>query len=301
MKQKMKQTKKLKKSKPKVSVVICAYNVSKLINTILNSLKQQKFKDFEVLVVNDGSTDDTSEIAKNQGARVIDIPHQGLSAARNTGINHAKAEIVAIIDADCHALPDWVEQAYTEIESNGETIVTGNTKIPKSNFLGDCISGLGYPGGGHLGFENMWPVDKGGYTNHLAGGNCAFRKETVKNLGAFNPKLTITADDVYLSLKLLENGFKIKYNPKMIMYHPPRKDLKSFIRWHYARGKGSYFFKEQIGSFNSFYKLRLWSTKNMIKRYWDSPKIFVMLPLLGLSYLLQKYGYFVQKCSKTNV
>jgi len=286
---------------PKISIVICAFNVSKLIKSILNSLKQQTFQDFEVVIVNDGSTDDTSKVANEfgvsvgmGGVRVLDMPHQGLSATRNTGINNARADIVAIIDADCHATENWLQEIYKEIEQNGESVVTGNTKIPKSTFLGDCISGLGYPGGAHLGFENMWPVSKEGYTDHLAGGNCAFRKEIIQSFGAFNPELTITADDVYLSMKVLENGLKIKYNPEMIMYHPPRKDLKSFIHWHYTRGKGSYFFKKQVGSFNKFYKLRIWSTKNMIREYRFSPKLPVMLFLLGLSFFTQKWGYFVK-------
>lgn len=291
----MKKTGKLKK--PKVSVVICAWNVSHLIDHILSSLEKQTFKDFEVIVVNDGSTDDTSTAARKWqqlNLKVLDCPHQGLSATRNAGINAAKADIVAIIDADCHALPNWVAEVYREIGENQETVVTGNTKIPQSTFLGDCISGLGYPGGGHLGFEKMWPVSKEGYTNHLAGGNCGFRKSQIQKLGAFDPKLTITADDVYLSLKVLQNGLKIKYNPQMVMYHPPRKNLKSFFSWHYTRGKGSYFFKKKVGSFNKFYKLRWWSTKNMLRQYRHNPKIWVMVPLLGLSFIAQKMGYLVQ-------
>ncbi len=280
--------------KPKISVVICAYNAASCIQGILKSLQEQTFKDFEIVVANDGSTDNTAEIASSFGARVIDMKHQGLSAARNVGINNSKADIVAIIDADCYATKNWLEEIHREI-SKGENIVTGNTKIPKSTFLGDCISGLGYPGGGHLGFDKMWPVSKEGHTNHLAGGNCAFRKEVVQSVNSFEEKLTITADDVFLSIKLLKAGYKIKYNPNMIMYHQPRKDLKSFLHWHYTRGKGSYFFKQQVKSFGEFYRLRLWSTKNMIKAYRKSPKLPVMLGLLGLSFVTQKIGYGVQK------
>lgn len=281
---------------PKVSVVICAYNAADCIQGIFDSLKKQTLPDFEIVVANDGSTDNTAEIARTNGAKVIDMKHEGLSAARNVGINNSQAEIIAIIDADCYAEENWVEEIYNTI-SSGETIVTGNTKIPPSTFLGDCISGLGYPGGGHLGFHNMWPVDDTGYTNHLAGGNCGFRKSEILKLGAFHKDLTITADDVYLSMKILENGLKIKYNPQIIMYHRPRKDMKSFLHWHYTRGKGSYFFKQKVGSFNNFYKLRFWSTKNMIKKYWKSPRILVMLALLGLSFMAQKWGFFVQKYS----
>ena len=273
----------------KISVVICAYNAAHWISGILTSLKKQTFTDFEVVVVNDGSTDSTAQVAQAAGARVINRPHEGLSSTRNAGINNAKADIVAIIDADCYADKNWLDEIYKEI-SKGETVVTGNTKIPKSTFLGDCISGLGYPGGGHLGFHNMWPV-KQGYTNHLAGGNCAFRKEVIQKLGAFNPRLTITGDDVFLSMKILKAGHKIKYNPKMFMWHQPRKDLRSFISWHYTRGKGNYALKREVGSFAKFYKLRIWSAKNMIREYKLSPKLPVMLVLLGISFIVQKIGY----------
>ena len=284
--------------KPKISVVICAYNVGELIKHSIRAIKKQTFKDFEIVVANDGSTDNTSEIAKKEGARVIDMVHEGLSAARNVGINNSKADVVAIIDADCSPNNNWLEEIYKEIQK-GEIVVTGNTKIPKSTFLGDCISGLGYPGGAHMGFDKMWPVDKNGYTNHIAGGNCGFNKKAIQKLGAFNPKLTITADDVFLSMKVLKNGLKIKYNPRVIMYHPARKDLKSFLHWHYSRGKGLFFFKKQVNSFNQFYKLRFWSTKNMIKKYLKSPiKLFCMLVLLTLSFTTQKIGYFVEMMRK---
>ncbi|HLC74852.1 MAG TPA: glycosyltransferase [Candidatus Nanoarchaeia archaeon] len=281
--------------KPTVSVVICAYNAASCIQGILDSLKKQTFTDFEVVVVNDGSTDATAAVAAASGARVLNMPHQGLSATRNAGIENAHADIVAIIDADCAAEPQWIEEIVTSIKS-GVTVVTGNTTIPHSTFLGDCISGLGYPGGGHLGFDKMWKVDAQGYTDHLAGGNCAFVKSEIMKLGAFNPALTITADDVYLSMKILNAGLRIKYNPQMRMVHQPRKDITSFVRWHYARGRGSYFFKQYVPRFGAFYKLRLWSTRNMIKQYWTKPHMLVvMLPLLALSFAVQKAGYLVQK------
>ena len=138
--------------KPKISVVICAWNAAHCIKGILESLNKQTFTNFEIVVANDGSTDNTAEIAKSYGARVINMEHLGLSAARNVGINNSKADVVAIIDADCYASPQWLKEIHDGIMINGEEVVTGNTHIPKSTFLGDCISVLGFPGGGHLGF-----------------------------------------------------------------------------------------------------------------------------------------------------
>jgi glycosyltransferase involved in cell wall biosynthesis len=140
--------------KPKVSVVICAYNAAHCISGILLSLQKQTIpqSQFEVLIINDGSTDNTVNVvqqAQNTNIRIVNKTHTGLSATRNTGINNATAPIVAIIDADCAASPHWIEEIIKETKHHD--IVTGNTTIPKSTFFGDCISGLGYPGGGHLG------------------------------------------------------------------------------------------------------------------------------------------------------
>lgn len=276
--------------KPKISVVICAYNAARTIEKTLKSLKQQTFNDFEIVVVNDGSTDNTPKIAEKY-AGVVNIRKSGLSAARNAGINSSKAPIVAIIDADIVASRDWLKIIYAGLKN--EVAVTGHTKIPKSSFLGDSISALGYPGGAHLGFDRMWPV-KNGYTIHMSGGNCGFKKNIVKKLGAFNPKLTITADDAFLSMKLLKKGYKIKFLPKMVLWHEPRTSLISFIKWHYARGRGNYLFKKQVKKVNKFIKMRLWSTKNIIKKYRYNPKIILILPLLLISFISQYTGYFIE-------
>ena len=277
---------------PKISVVICAYNAGKVIHVVLDSLKKQTFKDFEVIVVNDGSNDNTKEIAASYGVKVKNMPRIGLSRARNTGINAANADIVAIIDADCHADENWLNEIYETIKVN--KVVSGCTKIPKSTILGDSISALGYPGGAHLGFEKMWKVIDG-YTDHLAGGNCAFIKKIVQDIGAFNPKLTITADDVFLSHKLIENDIKIKYNPNMIMTHPARYKLKDFITWHFNRGKGNYFFKKEIKNVNKYVHLKIWQTKNIIKYNLTNPRFPLIFILLFLSYIIQTIGFYKQK------
>jgi glycosyltransferase involved in cell wall biosynthesis len=92
-------------AKPKVSVVVPAYNVSGYIQQALHSLEQQAFIDFEVLVVDDGSTDDTPVIVQKfcqRDARfqLLQKPNGGLSSARNYGIPHARGEYIALLDAD---------------------------------------------------------------------------------------------------------------------------------------------------------------------------------------------------------
>ncbi|MGE2643799.1 glycosyltransferase family 2 protein, partial [Escherichia coli] len=86
--------------KPKISIVVAAYNVEDYIEKCLESLIAQSIKEIEILVINDGSSDNTVNIANrftnfDKRVRVISQENGGLSAARNTGINHASGEFIA--------------------------------------------------------------------------------------------------------------------------------------------------------------------------------------------------------------
>src|SRR5207302_86138 len=90
-----------KKTWPRVSVVVCAYNAADTLDDNLASLERLTYPDFEIILVNDGSKDRTGEIARRYPrVRVIDTPNQGLGAARNVGLAEATGEIVAYTDAD---------------------------------------------------------------------------------------------------------------------------------------------------------------------------------------------------------
>jgi glycosyltransferase involved in cell wall biosynthesis len=108
-----------------ISVVIPAYNEEKYLGKCLESLKNQTEKPFEIIVVDNNSTDKTAEIAKSYGATVITEKQQGISYSRNAGFNAAKGEIIARIDADTEALPNWIARIRKDIEVDGKDAVTG--------------------------------------------------------------------------------------------------------------------------------------------------------------------------------
>ena len=94
---------------PRVSVVVCAYNAADTLEDNLRSLEQLTYPDYEIILVNDGSKDRTSDIGKSFArVRVIDTPNAGLSAARNVGLAEATGEIVAYTDADTRVDRDWL-------------------------------------------------------------------------------------------------------------------------------------------------------------------------------------------------
>lgn len=106
---------------PKISVVIPLYNKGAFIRRALNSVFTQTFEDYEVIVVDDGSTDDGPNIVASFDAirlRVIRQENSGPGATRNRGINNALGEYIAFLDADDEWLPDYLEKSYRILEGN---------------------------------------------------------------------------------------------------------------------------------------------------------------------------------------
>lgn len=102
----------------KVSVVIPAYNEERRIGHCLKTVFSQTVPPFEVIVVDNNSTDDTVKIARDAGATVIVESKQGVTFARNTGFNRAKGDIIARTDADTIVPDDWIERINKHFESD---------------------------------------------------------------------------------------------------------------------------------------------------------------------------------------
>jgi glycosyltransferase involved in cell wall biosynthesis len=109
----------------KVSVVIPCFNEEVLINRCLKGLSEQTVTPYEVIVVDNNCSDGTVEIAKKYGARVVNEPVQGLIAARNTGFNAAKGNIIAKLDADSIPANDWIASLRDTFEDDSVIAATG--------------------------------------------------------------------------------------------------------------------------------------------------------------------------------
>src|SRR3990167_7556109 len=96
-----------------VSIIIPAYNAGKYIKGVLENLFLQTYRNIEIIVVDDGSTDNTEQIVKayqNRGVRYIYQQNKGVAGARNAGIKEAKGELIAFLDADDFYLPEKIEK-----------------------------------------------------------------------------------------------------------------------------------------------------------------------------------------------
>ena len=97
-----------------ISIIVPMYNSSSTIERCLNSLKNQSYKNIEIIVINDGSTDNSSEICrkmikKDKRIKIYEKVNQGVSSARNLGLSHAKGDFIGFVDSD-----DYIEEKMYE-------------------------------------------------------------------------------------------------------------------------------------------------------------------------------------------
>lgn len=129
----------------KVSVIVPVYNVEEYIRECIKSIQVQTYSNLEIIVVNDGTKDKSIEIIKDliktdSRIRVISQPNQGLSAARNTGIENATGKYVAMIDSDDKIKPDFIKHLFDVADSQSADIVRGWFRDFEGNILSGWIS-----------------------------------------------------------------------------------------------------------------------------------------------------------------
>jgi glycosyltransferase involved in cell wall biosynthesis len=189
----------------KISVIIPAFNEEKFLGNCLLSLKEQDFKDFEIIVVDNNSTDKTREIAKQFGVILVPEKKQGVAFARNKGAKIAKGEILVFTDADTILPKNWLSRIKEEFERDKELIAFG----------GSCQFYSG-PISARLASKFLLKpflfLDKffsGGF--NLMGCNMAIKKEAFFEVGGFNENLKLN-EDVEISYRLRKMG-KVKFDP----------------------------------------------------------------------------------------
>lgn len=287
-----------------ISIVIITDKIKPdKLSRLFDSLKPSLVDDAEILLLCESG--ESNQLKESNSTlpfppfsvpvRYIPIPEkQGISFNRNQGIKHAQGNIIVFIDDDCWVHPAWLKELVTPLQEEKVMTVTSGTKILPSNLLGDCISALGFPGGGSLGFDKVWKVSPEGFTNHMAVGNCAIKKELFSKVGEFDEKMKYGAEDAEFSYRLEKAGIPIKYEPNAFAYHEARTTLRSFVHWQLRRGKANYHFQKKVDGIGQFVKLRCWSAQNILKSNLFNLRLPIIFTLLISSLILQQTGYIQQ-------
>jgi glycosyltransferase involved in cell wall biosynthesis len=284
----------------KLTVIIPAYNASSTIQDLLDSFLEQDYKDFEVVVIDDCSQDDTPRLLEASSAKTLFLDqNQGPAFCRNTGASMALGDILVFTDSDCRVEKDWLKNISTRFADDKTDAVMGRLLIDASTFLGDSISSLGFPAGGSIGFDRIWKVDPEGYTHSLSTCNFAIKKNVFDKIGGFDTSFPYPGgEDSLLAYQLVKADFKIKYCPEVITYHGARKSFRDFIKWQFRRGISSFIFSGKISQQKDFLSLRFWSTKNIIKDRCRDRKFPLILFLLFVSVSMQSAGFLFGKYKK---
>jgi O-antigen biosynthesis protein len=215
---------------PRISVVVCTYNGSRTLRECLNGLRQVDYPDYEIIVVDDGSTDRSPDIAREFGVRLISTENRGLSAARNTGLEAATGEIVAYIDDDAYPDPHWLTYLAATFRKTRHAALGGpNIAPPGDGDTADAV--VNAPGGPvHVLLSDT-------EAEHIPGCNMAFRKSCLEALGGFDPQFRAAGDDVDLCWRIQQKGWTIGFHPAALVWHHRRNSLRAYWRQQQGYGK----------------------------------------------------------------
>src|SRR5947209_310330 len=216
---------------PRVSVVVCAYNAERTMEACLASLEVLNYPDYEVIVVNDGSTDRTLEIAERfPFCRIISQPNKGLSVARNVGAEAATGEIVAYTDSDCVADPDWLTYLVGKMEASNLAACGGPNFPPPEDDLVPAAVAVSPGGPTHVLISDE-------VAEHIAGCNMAFRREVLLQLGGFDPVYRAAGDDVDICWRFQDAGHTIGFSPAAVVWHFRRNTVAAYCAQQRGYGK----------------------------------------------------------------
>ncbi len=215
---------------PRISVIVCTYNGARTLRDCLRGLQQLEYSDCEVIIVDDGSRDDSAAIAREFGFRVISTENCGLSAARNTGLEAASGEIVAYIDDDAYPDPHWLNYlALTFRHSTCAAVGGPNIAPPDDGSIAECV--VNAPGGPvHVLLSDT-------EAEHIPGCNMAFRKSSLQAIGGFDPQFRVAGDDVDVCWRILQRGWTIGFSPAAMVWHHRRNSVRTYWRQQQGYGK----------------------------------------------------------------
>lgn len=215
---------------PRISVVVCTYNGNRTIRECLAGLTRLRYPNFEVILVDDGSTLPMASIAAEYGVLVIRTQNQGLSSARNAGLEAATGEIVAYIDDDAYPDPDWLTYLADGFLRTRHAGIGGPNIAPAGDGrIADCVANA--PGG------PVHVLISDELAEHIPGCNMAFRKAALQAIGGFDPRFRVAGDDVDVCWRLQHLGWTLGFNPAAMVWHHRRDSVRAYWRQQVGYGR----------------------------------------------------------------
>jgi glycosyltransferase involved in cell wall biosynthesis len=189
-----------------ITVIVCAYNESRLLAGCLYSLRAQTRPADDILVINNASTDQTAAVARAvPGVRVIDEPRKGLVVARETARRAAQTDVVAFVDADCRAPITWLERIERQFARRGSPVaVTGPYRFYDWDVTGRALLRA---------YDIVVAPPTHALVHHMCGagailygGNFAVRQDALTQIDGFDERIEFHGEDTNLGRRLTRIG-----------------------------------------------------------------------------------------------
>ncbi|MBP6824560.1 MAG: glycosyltransferase [Acidobacteria bacterium] len=210
---------------PAVSIIIPAYNSAPFLAETLGSAFAQTYRDFEIIVINDGSTDNTDEVLAEFLGRIIYIkqPNRGVMAARNAGLKAARGRYIALLDSDDLLMPRFLEALIGMLEADPALSVA----YPNARYFG-------WPKHDGKLHQDVFPVSEPVTFDRALKRECyifgllVFRREVIEALGGYDESLAGQgAEDFELWLRMLQHGYRFKFTREVLALYRWRQDSLS--------------------------------------------------------------------------
>ncbi|MEX0135147.1 glycosyltransferase [Bacillus nitratireducens] len=287
---------------PFVSVVIAAYNEEKVIAKTIRSILDSNYREFEVIVVDDGSKDDTSKVIqetfyKHPRVRLIQKENGGKSSAMNLGFQKSTGEIIVTLDADTIIAQDAISLMIRHFEDHNVAAVSGNVKVGNRRNLLTTWQHVEYITGFNL---ERRAFDELNCITVVPGAIGAWRKKNVVESGYLSEDTL--AEDTDLTITFLREGHRIVYEEKAYAYTESPEDVKSLIKQRYRWSYGTLqcLWKHRKALFNAKHKTlgfialpNMWLFQYVLQFIAPLADILMIMGLFGSNPLKVLGFYFV--------
>ncbi len=213
------------------SVIVPSYNSRLTIASCLEALLSQSvpLSEYEIIVVDDGSTDGTEEVVRRYGVIYLSQPHRGPAAARNLGVAQAAGEIVLFTDADCIPATDWIEKMSLPFEDDEIVGAKGVYRTRQRELIARFVQ---------LEYEDKYEkMRRNRFIDFVDTYSAGYRRDVLLANDGFDtgfPEASV--EDQEFSFRLAERGYKMVFQPQAIVYHHHASDLQSYVRKKFRIG-----------------------------------------------------------------
>ena len=283
------------------SIIIPTYNAQNYLPQLLDSLKNQTFKDFELIIIDSSSKDKTVEIAKQYTSNVMIIPQNEFDhgGTRARAAQLAKGDILVFLTQDVLPYDEYtIENIVIPFFKDPKIGVAYGRQIPyeNTNLFGKHLRLFNYSEKGYI-YSYQDKEEKGIKTVFLSDSFAAYRKEALEKIGWFKNGL-IVGEDTYAGAKILKLGYKIAYIPEAKVYHSHSYTVWQEFKRYFDIGvfhKCENWIIEEYGKAEGEGFKYLKSESNYLiknNKWWLLPEFFVRN---GMKYIGYKLGYNYEK------